>query len=251
MRRPLALLALVLALPATAACVDDASVTVKLAEGYTPGPASVSVLGVFRDGRMSIDTWIPMAPLVSTALGAATADVCEPAYGEQLQHEHEDVFSTFDRDVRDNGITADLLTRMEPHAQGDFILTISVHGTVGQTSEAPKASSQQQGRGASPPQSMRGAGGTGRNRGAMGGNVREAPARGPGLRPVELSASLYSIRLHAPVARLKMLYSGQSADEALRRFAAEVSALAPGSKCKGWSWPKDLPASVAPLLDGP
>ena len=89
-------------------------------------------------------------------------------------------------------------------------------------------------------------------RGARGGNVREIPPRGPTVRPLELSASLYSVRLHQPVARVNMAYTGSSIDDAIRRFSTEIGAMVPGSSCKGWSFPPTgTPASVAPLLEGP
>src|ERR1700733_13741034 len=101
----------------TASCADDATVNVKYAHGYQPGPASVSVFGVFRDGRMSVDTWSALATPVSTALGALV-DRCEPAYGERLQHENEELFSSLDDDTRNNGITEDMLAKLAPRAQG-------------------------------------------------------------------------------------------------------------------------------------
>ncbi len=85
----------------------------------------------------------------------------------------------------------------------------------------------------------------------LSGAHHEVPPRGSVPRPLEISASLFSIRLHKQVARLTMSYTGASTEEAIRRFATEVSAMAPGSTCRGWSWPKDLPPAVAPLLDGP
>jgi hypothetical protein len=247
--RPFLLLLGLLLSASTSACVDDASVTVKYVDGYQPGRTSISVLGVFRDGRMSVDTWTPIAPLLSTALGTEGADVCEPAFGAQLQREHEDVFSSIDDDVRNNGITEDLLTKLATRAQGDVILTISVHGSVQTGSD----STAQGARGAAPPPAMRGqgagAGAGGRGRGGAG--RRDLPPRSSVPKPLELSATLFSIKLHKQIARLTMSYTGTSTEEALRRFATEVAALAPGSTCRGWSWPRDLPPGVAPLLDGP
>ncbi len=122
-----------------------------------------------------------------------------------------------------------------------------MHGAVGQTGTEPKT---QGSRGTAPPPAMRGQG-AGRGRGAVGGARHEVAPRGSVPRPLELSASLFSIRLHKQVARLTVSYTGTSTEEAIRRFSTEVAALAPGSTCRGWSWPKDLPAGVAPLLDGP
>jgi hypothetical protein len=226
---------------AAASCADDASVSVKYAQGYTPARASVSVLGVFRDGRMSMDAWTPMGPLVSSALGAGTAEVCEPAYGERLQHQNEELFSSIDAEVRNDGITEDLLVKLAPRAQGDLILTITMHGAIAATEEKRPASG-----GRAPPPPM-----GGRGRGARGGNIREAPPRWTSGRPLELSASLFSVSKRQQVARLSLTYTGTSVEEATRRFATEVGAMIPGGSCKGWTFPTNAPSSVAPLLEGP
>jgi hypothetical protein len=131
MNRLLLLPALVLGL-ASASCADESSVSVKYAPGYKPGPATVSILGVFRDGRMSLDTWSAMASPVSTALGAMV-DRCEPAFGERLRHENDELFTSLDDETRNNGITEDLLAKLAARAQGDVILFITVHGHVGET----------------------------------------------------------------------------------------------------------------------
>jgi hypothetical protein len=230
---------------ATASCADDAAVSVKYAQGYTPGPAAVSVLGVYRDGRMSIDTWNALATPVSTALGALV-DRCEPAFGERLQHENEDLFAALDSDTRNDGITEELLAKIAPRAQGDLVLTIIVHGQIGDTARDKRSPTPTAGRtpGAAAP--MRG------GRGGRGGQTRDVAPYAPGPKPLELSASLYSIRRKQPVARLTVAYTGSSADDAIRRFSTEIGAMIPGSSCKGWSFPPATPpASVAPLLDGP
>jgi hypothetical protein len=244
MNRLLLLPALVLGL-ASASCADESTVSVKYAPGYKPGPAVVSVLGVFRDGRMSLDTWSAMASPVSTALGAMV-DRCEPAYGERLQHENEELFASLDDDTRNNGITEELLAKLAPRAQGDVILFITVHGQVGETYNDKRGS---QTRAPSPNLPQRG---PTAGRGPRGGNVREAAPRGPTLKPLELSASLYSIKDQKPFVRLNLSYTGQSADEAIRRFTTELGALVPGASCKGWTFPQGkIPSSVAPLLEGP
>jgi hypothetical protein len=226
---------------AAASCADDASVNVKYAQGYTPARASVSVLGVFRDGRMSVDAWTPMGPVLSSALGASTAEVCETAFGERLQHENEELFSSLDAEVRNEGITEDLLTKLAPRAQGDLILTITMHGAIA-AAEAPARAP----RSAPPPAPM-----GGRSRGPRGGTIREAPPYGTSGRALELSATLFSVSKHQQVARLSMSFPGSKLEEATRRFATEVGAMIPGGSCKGWTFPTSTPASVAPLLEGP
>jgi hypothetical protein len=229
----------------TVACADESSVRVKVAQGFTPGPTNVSVLGVFRDGRMSVDAWGPIAIPLSAAIGGLS--MCEPAFSARLQRENEPLFASIDDEAKSDGITEDLLTKLAPAAQGDQILAITMHGSVGGTTDKASGLSTPH---ASAPQT-RGMGGGGM-RGNRGMQQREPTTRGPSPKALEMSATLFSARLHQPMARVTVIYTGTNADEAVRQFTAEIGKIVPGSACKGWSWPANaLPPSVAPLLDGP
>lgn len=250
MRHSLAGLALLL-VAGTAAC-DDASFKVNYAPGYQPGKVSLSVLGVFRGGRLSLDSWGPIGTALSTALGAE--QTCEPGYSERLQHENEDLFAAIDDEARNNGITEDLLAKLEPHAEGEMILTISVHGSlpnaVNPNQEAPQSPGNA-------PMTPRG------GLGSRPGQARQGRPLMVGKKSLDFSASLYSKRLHRPVARLDMSYDGLSAEEATHRFATAVGTMAPGSGCHGWIWsdkrsappalaePPAPPAPPVPVPEGP
>jgi hypothetical protein len=244
MRKEVGLVGLALAL-STASCGDETSVKVRYAEGFTPGPNAVSVLGVYRDGRMSVDAWGPLALPLSTALGARA--VCEPGFSARLQRDNEPLFASIDEQAKNEGVTEDLLNKLAPSAQGDVILTVTMHGSVGRSS-SDKVSDE-------PPQrsmpSMRGMGAQGG--GARGGPQRQASPRPPPPRVLEMSAMLFSARQGKPLARLTVMYGGTNAEEAVKMFAAEVGKMVPGSSCKGWSWggTKALPTEVAPILEGP
>jgi len=101
-------------------------------------------------------------------------------------------------------------------------------------------------------------GGLGGGRGARGqGGHQGAPMR-MATKALELTASLYSIRLQKPVARLTMSYTGTSAEEAVTTFGGRVAAMMPGSTCRGWSFldevrPDARPtaAPVIPSTEGP
>jgi hypothetical protein len=237
MRHPLCWFGLLL-VAGTAAC-DDATFKVKYAPGYQPAKVSLSVFGVFRGGRMSLDAWGPIGTAVSKALGAQ--ETCEPGYSERLQHENEDLFAAIDDETRNNGLTEDLLAKLEPQAEGDMILTISVHGSlpssVNPNQEAPQSP------GNAPPAPR---GGVGAGRGGRGPEHTGVPKM-VGKKTLDFTASLYSKSLHRPVARLDMSYDGVSAEEAVARFATAVGTLAPGSGCRGWTWGgKAAPVLVAP-----
>jgi hypothetical protein len=241
-----ALLGIVLA-ASTAACANETTLHVKVADGFKPGPTNVSVLGVFRDGRMSVDAWEPLALPISAALGAA--QVCEPAFGTRLQRENAPLFASIDDDAKSDGITQDLLATLAPSAQGDMILSITMSGGL-QTTDAPSGGSKTRSTSGAP--QIRGLGGRGMRGGRGKSQQREATTPAPTSKALQMSASLYSSRLHQPMAHVTVIYTGKNPDDALKLFSAEVGKIAPGSACKGWSWTVDaLPPSLAPLLDGP
>jgi hypothetical protein len=229
---------------ATASCSEETSVKVRYAEGFAPGPSAVSVLGVYRDGRMSVDAWGPLALPLSAALGEKT--VCEPAFSARLQRDNEPLFASIDDQAKSEGVTEDLLAKLSPSAQGDVILAVSMHGSLGRAS-TDHASDEPPPRAAMP--STRGMNASGAGRGAP---HRQPTPRGPAPKVMELSATLFSTHQRKPLARLTMIYGGTSAEEAVRLFSAELGKLVPGSSCKGWSWPADgLPREFAPILEGP
>lgn len=231
MRYSLSWFGLVLA-AGTAAC-DDATFKVNYAPGYQPAKVSVSVLGVYRGGRLNLDAWGPIGTAVSKALGSE--ETCEPGFSERLQHENAELFSDIDSESRNNGLTEELLAKLEPQAEGDMILTISVHGSLPSTVNPNQDTPPSPGNAPQAP-----TGGLG-----LGKKGREPEHHGVpkviGRKSLDFTASLYSKQLHHPVARLDMSYDGTSADEAVKRFAAAVGTMAPGSGCRGWSW-SDKPA---------
>jgi hypothetical protein len=244
MQKEVGLVGLALAL-GTASCSDETSVKVRYAEGFTPGPNAVSVLGVYRDGRMSVDAWGPLALPLSAALGARA--VCEPGFSARLQRDNESLFSSIDEQAKNDGVTEDLLAKLAPSAQGDVILTVTMHGSLGRAS-SDRMSDEPPQRSSMP--SMRGMGPAGG--GARGAPQRQATPRPPPPKVLEMSATLFSVRQGKPLARLTVTYGGTSAEEAVKMFTAEVGKMVPGSSCKGWSWgTKALPTEVAPILDGP
>jgi hypothetical protein len=234
------LLAALLTATLAAACSDVGAINLKLAPGFTPSRAPISVLGVFKDGRMSTEAWISMGPPISSALGLV-GDVCEAAFAERLQQEKPDLFAFVEEDTRNNGITEEMLGKLAPQADGDLILAISVHGRIVQA--APEREDM-------PPPSagaMRpGAAGQGLRPGRAG--HRGGPGRSTAPSGLELTASLYSIKAKKSVARMSMGYTGTSVEDAFRRFAAEIAGVVPGSTCRGWHWkdPSQVPGAGLP-----
>ena len=210
----------------TSCAEQDAQFNVRSAPGFTPGRTTVSVFGVFRDGRLSPESWAEFGPPISAALGQKSCDI---AYGEGLQKENPEMFSAVDDDARANGITEDMLDKFASMAKGELIMTISVHNRERQTIIATEGVDPL--RAASMQQPKR------------GGGRRQPPGQTTVEGGVEIAASLYAVRLHRSMARVAMQYTGPSMEDALRRFVAKLNTLIPGSTCLGWSLisPREAP----------
>jgi hypothetical protein len=213
--------ALVLLL-ATASCAEgSADFHAKYEADFAPAPTTVSVFGVFHDGRMSHEAWEKVGPKLSAALGQKA---CEEGYGEGLASGRPELFATVDQSVRDEGITEELLERLAPSAEGDTLLvvTFNAHTTISRGIEG----------GPSPSATMPGSGG--RARGVRGPSAPHG--RGAALDEIGISGTLFSVRRHRSVARLSMVYAGSNLDDAIGKFVGRIGALVPGSRCVGWRW---------------
>ena len=213
------------ALLATTSCVEgSANFHVRTEAGFVSGPTTVSLLGVFHEGRMNRETWAQIGPPLSAALGQRA---CEVAYGDKLGNQDPELYATFDESVRSEGITEALLARLAPSAQGELILVVSLSGHTA-ISQGIEGGSSRGGGGVPQP----------------GGGTRMRSSRAPGgpqgggaeLPELEMAGTLYSARTHHPVARLNMAYSGSNVDDAIGRFARRIGELVPGSSCRGWRW---------------
>ena len=215
--------------PLVAACgAGGAHFTTQTADGFTPASHRVSVLGVFKDGRMAIDTWPKVAPHLVEALGAAP---CEIGF-DALATANQDLANAIDERSRGEGPNAELLAHLAPAARGDLLLVLTVAGRPPEPQQGPA----QPPLGAPVNNSM----GTPRKRRA------NSPEGGPIDRNrLDVSAALFSVAQNRPVALVSMSYGGQSADEAMTRFGAELARAIPQSKCVGWNWDVKIdPAAV-------
>ncbi len=95
-------------------------------------------------------------------------------------------------------------------------------------------------------------GGLGGGRGGRGQGSHVGTPLRLGQKALELSASLYSVSLKKPVARMNMTYTGTSIDEAVTSFGARVGAMLPGSTCRGWTFldekRPDAPPGTPPVI---
>lgn len=211
-------------LAATSCAEGSANFRVRSEPGFVSGPTTISLLGVFHEGRMNRETWAQIGPPLSATLGQRA---CEVAYGDRLGSEDPELYAAIDESVKSEGITEELLARVAPSAQGDLILVVSLNGST-TISRGVEAGSAQSAGGVPQP----GAGARMRNSRAPGG----PQGRGAVLSEIEIAGTLFSARTHHPVARLDMAYSGSNLDDAIGRFVRRIGELVPGSSCRGWRW---------------
>jgi len=174
----------------SSACGDeDINFAVKYAPGYSNNGNAVSIFGIFKDGRMSPDTWDEVGPRFSTAFHGTS---CEIAISSELRRSNLPLFTAVDDGAREEGITDPMLDRFAPAAAGNSILVITIAG------HAPKAKQDPiHAAGAAATRSQMG--GMGRGGGTSRQNRYQGPSNGNGRKPrgnendvYEISASLYS-----------------------------------------------------------
>ena len=212
-----------IALVGAAACASELGLRVEQAPEYTPqSGAKVSVFGVFHDGRMDEKAWLPLEPKLAVAFGGKRT--CEPGYGKRLRAGDDALAHTIDHLIRENGIDDDVLEKVSPAAQGDFILVLMLYKKVPQLHDGGmrvRATAQPMGMG---------------RRGMRQGPSRYAPP--PDDEHVfELSASLFSRAAHKLVAQIDLRYTGDDLDGAMAEFAKKLETVVPGASCVGWNWP--------------
>jgi hypothetical protein len=215
-------------------CRHEAVYDTAFAPDFSPPHHVVSVLGVYKDGRMSSEAWDAIAARVSRSLGAA---MCEAAYAQSATSPNHALWSAVDEYTLANGPTDDLLAKIAPAAGGDLVLVVIVAGRL-PTPEKINVQDENQNRratGSLGPQGGMGAGaGAGLSRNS--GPTFRGPAGPAAVDRLDLSASLFSVPKAASVARVALEYSGESVDEAIAGFTAKLASALPGATCTGWNW---------------
>jgi hypothetical protein len=207
---------------------EDAHFDVQFAPEFKGQGVSVSVFGVFRDGRMSVDAWDELGPKLSPSFGSG---MCDVAYGKRLLESNGSVARDVDDESRENGVTDELLGRFGSRAKGEAILVLTMAGEVAGARDAGASANAVAP--PAPPPPTRGRGG---RRGRSMGGPPGGRSRGAERSSFELSASLFSVRLGRPVAVVSMTYTGVSHAEALEKFRRELEKTFPRAACAGWDW---------------
>jgi hypothetical protein len=218
---------------AAAACGSPTTVySTALAPDFKPGSHTLSVLGVYKDGRMSSEAWDGLAGRVAQATHASAK--CECGFREGAAAADQPVMAAIDDYTLANGPTDDLLGQLAPAAQGDLILVVTVAGRL---PKPDKIRVQDEGTG----QQTTAMGGRGGGMGGMGGmrggggRMRRSESSAPVDR-LELYALLFSVAKGQSVARVGVEYTGTSIDEAMSQFVARLAQTLPGAACAGWDW---------------
>jgi hypothetical protein len=228
---------------------DEAQFQVRFAPDFAKSQTRVSILGVFRDGRMNAETWDEIGPRLSAPFAAAGGTAsCPIAFDKDFLSKKEELAGAIDDVARADGVTDDLLDKLAPAASGDDVLVFTVAGR-------PTSQSWDGGAGGGaapmgPPNSTPGGGMRG-SRGARGmGGGGMGPMRQPDKNVFELTASLYSAKDHRAVGLVAMRYTGSSGPEALSKFVAKLREQLPAASCTGWHWdvPVD-PKAIEALRD--
>jgi len=218
-------------------CGRGADFSTQFASDFAPAHHSVSVLGVYRDGRMSLDSWDVLAPRLRRALGSQT---CQVGY-DTLASSNQELANAIDEFARSEGPTGKLLTQVAPAALGDLILVLSFSGKL----PAPRGDP-------GPPTGAPVANGMGTTRRRGRGQAAPQSNGQPDTNHLDLSASLFSVAQGRPVGIVAMKYRGDSIDDALTRFGQELASALPGLKCTGWNFNVTIdPSTIRPSMDVP
>ena len=103
----------------------DAAFDVKYASDYAPGRATVSMFGIYRDGRLSPESWDQFGARLSASLHG---DSCDIAYGENLRAQNPALFTSLDDYARANGVTDELFEQLASTAKGDLVMIVQMYG---------------------------------------------------------------------------------------------------------------------------
>jgi hypothetical protein len=211
---------IVVALTSTA-CAPDTHFAVNYAPDFPRGGSNISVFGVFNDGQMNPRSW---DYLRLHLLPPFNQDTCEVAYGDKLVNTTPAVSSAVDDYARTSGVTDELLDQFAPMAKGDAIMVITVAGHPPQPIVIAVPGALEQGTKSS------------KGQGTQSSQTPAERRKNPDRNVFELTASLFSVRLHHSVGLVDMTYSGQSLDDAFKSFANKLATEMPNSTCSGWNW---------------
>jgi hypothetical protein len=180
-------------------------------------PHSLSVFGVFRDGRVSTRAWDELWPKLTAILGP---EPCPAAYSADLVTDAGALASAIDDYTRNYGITEPLLDQLAPAAKGDLVLVFVIAGAVRSKSHD----------GETRPRPAPGPGASRMRRTAYYGRAPRPDAA------LEITASLFSPKEHAMVGATSLRYGGTSEDQAIAKLVSRWTEVFPKTSCASWDF---------------
>lgn len=228
-------------------CSGGTQFNVQYANGYAPSTGSVSVFGVFENGRLSPEAWHDLGALLSSSLGGRQ---CESLWTEAFRVNHTALANAVEDYARDDGISDKLLHEMSPMARGTSILSFTVHGSL---ASAKPAEGDKKGASPNRPAPVRPPSQTSMARGGLGNtgwstpSLRNSPDDATSY---DISAVLYSVPQRRSVVLLSMTHQGSELNEALEKFAAKMREALGNRTCIGWNSELAIdPAVVRALIE--
>jgi len=194
---------------AVACSPGDTRLEARFAPGFPAPRQAVSILGVYKDGRMNPEAWGGISPQVTRAFGGG---VCEVAFSESFESAHADLAAAIDDYTRASGPTDDLIGELAPSARGDVVLVVTLAGHAVEHHKISLPAEEAK-------------------KGAHHSKVGQGRPD-----PLDVVAVFFSVRDPRPVGSMTLEYTGTSATEALTRFTAALSAAWPQATCAGWNW---------------
>ncbi|MGC4093829.1 MAG: hypothetical protein QM756_39185 [Polyangiaceae bacterium] len=221
-----------------AGCAAERASLIQTTPEFKPGAQSVSIVGVFRKGRLDQTSWTAMAPHVVSAFGG---EHCIAAYGHELRDADPDTYAAFDRRVKEEGLSAEALRTLMPYTEADLLVIFDARDPRARAPRIRKDPTDLPGR---PLRS-----GIARSQ----THPSEPPTTvttiaGAGF---SLTASLYSTSLRKSVARIDT-NDADTLDGAASELAQNLKRVLNGSRCAPWKWtehqaaPPAAPAAAAP-----
>jgi hypothetical protein len=163
------------------------------------------------------------------------SEPCVAGFDEQLEVANPEGFSALEALTESRGLDDEVLRMIAPAANGEVILALEMSGrlTTGEEEESPPSRSPKPTAPAADPRSPpRGRG----SRHAPRAAPRGAPREVVEVPDLQVSASLFSVRLQHSVSSVNMRYSGSSLEDGLRRLAEQLATLFPNAVCRPWDW---------------
>ncbi|MFZ5893549.1 MAG: hypothetical protein ACOY0T_20980 [Myxococcota bacterium] len=218
-------------------CASERSSLVQTRPEFKIGAHRVSVVGLFRHGRLDDATWQSIAPRVVQPFGSVN---CASAYNRSLREADPDTYAALDRRIKEEGLSNEALAILVPYTQADLLLILDSRDPRVRAPRKRKDPTDLPGR----PQ---------RSGHARSATRTQEPTQNAHLLAgsgYSLTASLFSVSLQKLVARIDT-HDHVTLDEAAVELSQNLRSLLAGSSCATWKWLENAPPEAAANVPGP